>query len=525
VHFSQTIESGLLLESQEIQRVRGTNDVLPSERSAQQAVLDQWRSVFSLYGYQSIDTPVLEPTELFLRKAGEEIVAHMYSFVHWNRNLCLRPEFTASVIRAYVNHLQDRALPVRLQYAGQTFRYEKPQYVRHRQFTEVGIECIGAEGPAADAEVLAVAHDGLEAVGVPGARFIIGHLGAALDLLGQLGMPLRAQSLLLGSMERLSRSATDSEQTVARLAAMLGAGEESDDDGSLGDLLRSFGPEGAARIAGDLLERANFSLSGGSRPPGEIVERLLRKWDRPDPTPALQRASEFIGELRAAAGPPNRALPALRSILASFQLSDAPVRDVEQALDYFAAYGGDTDSVEVDLSLARGLRYYTGLVFEVYDDEDNQLAGGGRYDDLVRALGARSAVPACGFSFGLERVLATLDRQHDARPPAPEVSVLVVPVEPEDYIEAARIAADLRRAGIPLEVDLRFRGVKANLRHADHESIPLVAIVGGQERADGVVMIHDMAGFNEARVPVADVARTMQQKLAAPTGPTEAIAE
>ena len=100
------------MESSEIERVRGTVDVLPGAHAAQQAVLDGWRNLFSLYGYQSIDTPVLEPTDLFLRKAGEEIVAHLYSFSHWNRNLCLRPEFTASIIRAYVNHLQDRSLPV-----------------------------------------------------------------------------------------------------------------------------------------------------------------------------------------------------------------------------------------------------------------------------------------------------------------------------------------------------------------------------------------------------------------------------
>ncbi len=502
------------MESQEIQRVRGTNDVLPQERLAQQAALDEWRRLFALYGYQPIDTPVLEPTDLFLRKAGEEIAARMYSFMHWNRNLCLRPEFTASVIRAYVNHLQDRPLPVRLHYAGPTFRYEKPQRVRHRQFTEVGIECIGAEGPAADAEVLAIAKHGLEAVGLRGARFVVGHLGAVFDLLGQLGMPLRAQSLVIGSMERLSRSPSDSAQIVDRLASMLGAGAEAaDDDGSLGELLHSFGPAGAARIAGELLERANFSLSGGTRPPAEIVERLLLKWDRPDPTPALQRAAEFMAQLRAVAGPPREALPALRGVLASFNLPDAPVRDVEQTLEYFEAYRGEPMSVEVDLSLARGLRYYTGLVFEAYDDEQNQVAGGGRYDDLVRALGGRSPVPASGFSFGLERVLAALERQREAHALAPNVSVLVVPIEADDYPDAAQVATALRRAGIGLEVDLRFRGLKANLRHADHERIPLVVIVGARERSEGAVLVHDMLQRSEVSVARGDVVNGVRTRL------------
>ena len=93
------------MENLEIQRVRGTNDVLPEERLLQEEALARLGEVFALYGYAPIDPPVLESTDLFLRKAGEEIAARMYSFTHWNRNLCLRPEFTASIIRAYVNHL------------------------------------------------------------------------------------------------------------------------------------------------------------------------------------------------------------------------------------------------------------------------------------------------------------------------------------------------------------------------------------------------------------------------------------
>jgi len=415
-----------------------------------------------------------------------------------------------------VNHLQERPSPVRLHYAGPTFRYEKPQRVRHRQFTEVGIECIGAEGPAADAEVLAVAQHGLEAVGLRQVRFVVGHLGAVLDLLGQLGMPLRAQSLVIGSMERLSRSPSDSVHIVERLAAMLGAGEEAEEeeqDGSLRDLLQSFGPEGAARIASDLLERANFSLSGGSREPSEIVERLLMKWDRPDPTPALKQAAEFIAQLRSVAGLPSIALPAVRDVLASFNLSDAPVRDVERALEYFEAYGGDLSEVEVDLSLARGLRYYTGLVFEAYDEEQNQIAGGGRYDDLVRALGGRSSVPASGFSFGLERVVAALERQGSLVSREEPRPLLLVPVAAEDYREVAGIAAELRRDGMSVEVDLRFRGVKANLRHADHEGIPLVLIVGERERADGVVLVHHMAERDELTVPRSEILSSVRSHV------------
>src|SRR5919201_6619599 len=135
-----------------LSRVRGTNDFVPPEAGALRRLEQALLGHVALYGYAPIATPVLETTDLFLRKSGEEIAARMYTFTHWNRKLCLRPELTASVMRAYVNHLQDRPLPVRVHYAGPTFRYEKPQRGRYRQFTEVGLECIGGAGAAADAE-------------------------------------------------------------------------------------------------------------------------------------------------------------------------------------------------------------------------------------------------------------------------------------------------------------------------------------------------------------------------------------
>src|SRR3954453_12595689 len=132
-----------------IQRVRGTTDVLPPDDARLRRLEARLRDGLERFGYQGIQTPIIEPLELFLRKSGDEIVARMYSFSHWNRRLCLRPELTASVMRSFVGELQGRGLPQRLPYAGPSFRYERPSRGRSRQFTQVGVELIGAAGPAA----------------------------------------------------------------------------------------------------------------------------------------------------------------------------------------------------------------------------------------------------------------------------------------------------------------------------------------------------------------------------------------
>jgi histidyl-tRNA synthetase len=200
-------------------------------------------------------------------------------------------------------------------------------------------------------------------------------------------------------------------------------------------------------------------------------------------------------------------------VLVEFGLHDAPVQEVEQALACFDAHFDTPATVHVNLSLARGLRYYTGLVFEVYDDRDNQIAGGGRYDDLVRALGGRAATPACGFSYGLERLVAALERTRAVPPLADQQRVGVVPVNAEDYPAAARLAMDLRRDGVIAEVDLRFRGLKASLRHADHRGLPLVVVVGEKEREEGLITLRDMRAFEETRIPPSELTATIHHRL------------
>ena len=169
--------------------------------------------------------------------------------------------------------------------------------------------------------------------------------------------------------------------------------------------------------------------------------------------------------------------------------------------------------IEVDLSLARGLRYYTGLVFEIYvDGEDGplQVCGGGRYDDLVRALGGREPVPACGFMYGLERVELALGSAETPRPPR----VLVVGVDTTDHPHALGIASDLRSVPhLVVEQDVRLRGVKSALRYADRATIDLVVIVGQRERDDGTVVLRDMRSRQETVVPRTELVDVVQRQL------------
>jgi histidyl-tRNA synthetase len=502
-----------------IQRVRGTADVLPPDDARLRRLEARLRGGFEQFGYEGIQTPILEPLELFLRKSGDEIVARMYAFSHWNRRLCLRPELTASVMRAFVDELQGRSLPLRLHYAGPMFRYERPSRGRSRQFTGVGVELVGGAGAAADAEVLYLACAGLESVGISSYRLVIGHLGAALQLLAQLGMSEHAQGLVLDQMEPIARGRVNTDAAVARVVDLLGGpvgdGVAGEAVPGLPSTLADLPPEQATAVAADILARASLPIEGGARQPAHIIQRLLAKSRRPDPTDQVRAAFEFVAELHAAAAPPQQLERELRPILEKRGLSTAPLDEVTAAVGLLQAYGPLSSGleIEVDLSLARGLRYYTGLVFEIYVDAQEgplQVCGGGRYDDLVRALGGREAVPACGFSFGLERVALAAAREPT---PAP-LRALVVGVTAEDHSTAVSLARDLRGlTGLVVEQDVRLRGVKSALRYADRARMDVVVIVGERERTEGTVVVRDMRSRGESRVSQTDLVETMRRRL------------
>ncbi len=138
------------------------------------------------YGYEFVETPVIEHTDLFVRKSGGERLAQTFEFTFRGRDLALRPEHTASVIRMFIDTMQADPLPIRLAYSGPVFRYESPQAGRSRQFTEFGCELIGAEGTAADHEIIQLAIDSLYRAGVREMTVVLGHIGVIIGFLDAL---------------------------------------------------------------------------------------------------------------------------------------------------------------------------------------------------------------------------------------------------------------------------------------------------------------------------------------------------
>src|SRR5438105_8606743 len=181
-----------------------------------------------------------------------------------------------------------------MRYTGPMFRGARPYRVLSRHFTVVGLELVGAAGATAYAEVLYLACAGLESIGIRKYRLVIGHLGGALQLLSQIGMSDHAQGLVLDQMEPIARGRADPDAAVARVVDLLG-GVGSATNGKAASLpsgLENLPPDQATAIAADILGRASLPVEGGSRQPRQIIQRLLDKARRPDPTEQVRAAFE-----------------------------------------------------------------------------------------------------------------------------------------------------------------------------------------------------------------------------------------
>lgn len=407
-----------------IQLIRGFKDILPDEAVLWQHVEGTAARLFATFGYGEIRVPIMEKTELFARSIGEEtdiVEKEMYTFAdRGGDTLTLRPEATASIVRAYIQHKMYAGDPVHKLYTiGPMFRRERPQKGRYRQFYQIDAEVFGIAGPYIDAQMIHMLH------------LLFQHL-AVTDVhthLNSLGCPAcrpRFREALLAMLDGV----TD-----------------------------------------------------------QLCPDCRRRKDR-NPLRVLDCKVPACREAVADA-------PAIVDYLCAD--CQAHFATVTRALDQLQV------PYTLDKRLVRGLDYYTRTTFELQTGvlgAQSAVAGGGRYDGLVEALGG-PATPAIGFAVGFDRLVEILSRQHTmaARPPALYIAALGDAAKEQAF----RWAAELLEAGIQVEMEHGDKSLKAQMKRADRLGAGHVLIVGEAELAAGVLVLRDMQTKAQRELPVAGV--------------------
>ena len=356
--------------------------------------------VFGTRGYTREEPAVLQPAELFLDRSGEEIRRRTFVLTDPSgRELCLRPDLTIPICRAAVE--RKTALPARISYHGLAFRHQPNQPQRPTQFFQAGVELLGLEDRAAgEAEIMTLAVEGLRAAGLKTFDVKVGDLGLFSALVDALDVPLQWRARLKRHfwrsgyfeelLERLTKGAASSAQKLL---------------GSLGGLNEA---ESRAAIEGlmDLVADA----PQGARTREEIVDRLMEQAVDAAAIRLDPKISGVIEKLLSVSGNATTALSEIKALTKEAGIVlDAPLAAMERRLKVLEGLGLDPSRVTFAARFGRNMEYYTGFVFELWAQDAEgpvQVAGGGRYDSLLEALGAGKSIPAIGCAIRTERVLA-----------------------------------------------------------------------------------------------------------------------
>ena len=493
-----------------VERLRGMHDILPEAYQHRRWLTDSLSTLLAQAGYVTVDTPMLEHSDLLLTSFGQELWQNLYAFRLHHRDLCLRPEYTASICRLYLDHYQQQHLPLRFQYAGPIFRYEAPGRNRYRQHTQLGVELFGGQAVAADAEIVQLACDVLQKLHITQYRLELGHIGVASGFIQRLRLDEQAARLLLSLMEQISRSEEGERAAQARLEALYPLNTA---EGDGGEISAGGVSEIETRFMTSLLNGISISF-GDDTVRDEVVERFLWKVGRSEQRRQILHALEFMRALHALSGSPPLVFDELRALLASYELDAGPLTELEQLVAVVEQCGVPQQQIVLNLSLGRGVSYYTGLVFEIHardeDGFDAQLCGGGRYDHLVRAVGGNRDINACGFAFGIERLLSLIDRSD--LPSYESTRALVIPVSQSDVPYALQVARSTRLQGLWTEVDVSGHGVGAGLKIATRKQIALAIIVGESEQRTQRVTLKDLQTGEERVLAVDTLAENIAHK-------------
>ncbi|MFO7323513.1 MAG: histidine--tRNA ligase [Chloroflexota bacterium] len=432
---------------------KGMRDFLPQDMLRREYVFSIVRDVFHLYGFEPLQTPVMELNETLMGKYGEDAEKLIYRAAHaeGKEELALRYDLTVPLARVVAQYQNEITLPFRRYQIAPVWRGERPQRGRYREFYQCDADIVGVSSMSADAEVLSMVVMALTRLGFRQFTVKINNR-KLLTAIGQFsGVP----------------------------------------DALLGDLYRSidkFDKIGAEGVREELLKRGIGV---------DVVERMLPLLQAQ--MPGLERL-DFLDDMLGS-------LPAAREAIAELRELADHLSDLNVSLQHY----------EFDLTMVRGLGYYTGPIFETVITEPNlgSVSGGGRYDALIGMFRGES-IPTTGVSLGIERIIDLMELLdlYPASLGGTVVEVLVTVFNPELHSESTQLAALLRAHNIRTELYMLDKGVGKQLGYADKKGVPLVALLGPDEQAAGVVKLKRLSDGLEISVPQAEVVERVRQLLA-----------
>jgi histidyl-tRNA synthetase len=426
---------------------RGLRDLLPEQIGARQRMIDTIRGVYENYGFVPLDTPAIEYLEVLKGSEAGDTAGQVFGVAGPEEEaLGLRFDLTVPLARVVAQY-RDLPRPFRRYHVGPVWRADKPDPGRYREFTQFDLDSVGAPSEVADTEIIAGMCDTLTALGAEPYRVRFSSRGVLNLLLPHAGIPRGRGADVFRVLDKLDK----------------------------------IGP---AKVRLELT--AGYQDESGDRIPGLGLE------DR--------QVDAIEAFLAIESGPRDGVLEELRRLFAGVEGADDEIEVLARISHQLDVLGYGEDRAALDVSIARGLGYYTGPVWEAVLLDAPQFGsvfGGGRYDDLVmRFLGER--VPATGGSIGVDRLLAALVHLGRLQTRHSTAEVLVTVLDRSMLDDYLTLTWELRRAGIPTELYLGSgRNPGKQMKYADRTGVPLALLYGPDEKARGVVAVKDLAAGRE----------------------------
>ena len=430
----------------------GFMELLPGKQIQMERIMGVLKDTYSRYGFAPLDTPAIEDAQILLAKGGGETEKQIYRFQKGDSDLALRFDLTVPLAKYVALHYNDLAFPFRRYQISKVYRGERAQRGRFREFYQADIDIIGDD---------------------------------KLDILNEAEIPAIIYQVFRGFGLTRFQIRVNNRKILGGFYHMLGLSEKS------GDIMRTV----------DKLDKI------GKEKVGEILR---------EDCGLTQEETAQILEFMAISGTNDQVLSALSGYRGRNEMFDQGLDELEAVTRNLAAFGVPQENFGVDLTIARGLDYYTGTVYETTlldHPEIGSVCSGGRYDNLAGYY-IDKALPGVGISIGLTRLFYVLDEQgllNDKLPTAP-ADALVLPMT-ADPAPAIALAQSLREEGLRVQLYGEQKKFKQKMTYADKLGVPFVVLLGEDELAQGKCSVKNMTTGEQVTVTASEAAQLMKTTL------------